>query len=73
MAILNLSITVPDAQLTRTQNALKARATSAGMSNPSNAQAVEALRVEVAAFVKGIVLGYEQQVAAAAVTPVDPA
>jgi hypothetical protein len=71
MATFNLTITYPDAQQTRILAAMKATYASNGTPNPTNAQAIEALRLEVAQRVKNIVQGYEQQQAAAAVVPVD--
>lgn len=72
MATFNLVITYPDAQQTRILTALKAKYASNGVPNPTNGQAIESLRLDVAAQIKSAVLNYEQQAAAAAVVPVDP-
>lgn len=52
MATLNMSITIPDAQLSRVQVALK---DYFGDANMTNAAAVEALRQEVIARIKELV------------------
>lgn len=72
MATFNLTITYPDAQQTRILTAMKAVYASNGTPTPTTAQAIEALRLEVAQRIKSIVMSYEQQAAAAAVVPVDP-
>jgi len=72
MATFNLTITYPDAQQTRILNALKAKYASNGVPNPTNAQAIESLRLDVAGQIKSAVLSFEQSAALATVVPVDP-
>lgn len=63
MAVLNISITVPDAQLTRVQTALKSYLGDPGM---TNAQAAEGFRLQCAARLREIVARQELQAAIAA-------
>lgn len=72
MATFNLAINYPDAHQARILAALKAHYASNGTPEPTNAQAIEALRQDVAQQVKRIVLSHERQAASAAVLPVDP-
>jgi hypothetical protein len=63
MAVLNFSITVPDAQVTRVQTALKAYLGNPAMTNP---EVVEGLRQEFIARIKEIVVRQEREAAIAA-------
>lgn len=70
MAVLNLSITIPDAQIARVQNALRI---TFELPAATNAQLIERLRQEVMQHIKQIVWRHEKQAALAAldVPPVD--
>jgi len=74
MATFNLAITYPDAQGTRIMTALKTHWTVDGVV-PTNAEAIEKLRLAVVANVKDIVLRVERdaavKAAADAITVVD--
>ena len=74
MATFNLVITYPDAQAVRIMDALKKHWTVNGVA-PTNAQAIEKLRLAVAANVKDIVQRVERDAARttaeAGVTAVD--
>jgi hypothetical protein len=63
MAILNFSITVPDAQVSRVQTAVKSYL---GDPDMTNATAVEGMRQEFIARIKEIVVAYEKTAAVAA-------
>ena len=63
MAVMNISITVPDAQLSRVQNALK---TYLGNPAMTNAEAVEGFRLQCVTRLKEIVAIIEQRAAIAA-------
>jgi len=67
MATFNLAINYPDAQGTRIMNALKAHWTTTDEQGnpvvPTNAQAIEKLRLAVVANVKDIVLRVERDAA----------
>jgi hypothetical protein len=76
MATFNLLITYPDPQQTRILDALKARAATAAVPAPSNAQAIEWFRLRVLDALRDVVLKHEQDAAQAAaqagVSPVTP-
>jgi hypothetical protein len=63
MATMNISITVPDAQLSRVQTALKTYLGNPAMTNP---EAVEGFRLQCVARLKEIVAITEQRAAIAA-------
>ena len=63
MAVMNLAITVPDAQLSRVQSALK---TYLGNPAMTNAEAQEGFRLQVVARLKEIVARVEKEAAIAA-------
>lgn len=63
MAIMNLAITVPDAQLSRVTSALK---TYLGNPAMTNAEAQEGFRLQVVARLKEIVTRMEKEAAIAA-------
>lgn len=65
MATFNLVITYPDGQATRIMDALKIHWTVDGVV-PTNAQAIEKLRLAVVANVKDIVYRVERDAAVAA-------
>ena len=58
MAILNLSITVPDAQVSRVQDAARGIFEMPAATNP---EIIEKLRQETILMVKGIVLRWEKR------------
>lgn len=60
MAVLNFSITVPDAQVPRVSAAVKAYLGDPGMTNVA---AIEGLRQEFIARLKDIVVSYERKAA----------
>lgn len=67
MATINLSVTVPDAQLPRVQTAIRATYGqvddgAGGLRDMTNAEIVERIRKEVIAMVKGMVLRHERRV-----------
>jgi len=74
MATFNLVITYPDADATRIMNAIKARATTTEVPNPSNAQATEWFRLSVTRALRDIVEKHERDaaVATAAASVVSP-
>jgi hypothetical protein len=63
MAVLNFSITVPDAQVSRVQTAIKSYLGDPGM---TNAAAVEGMRQQFIARVKEIVVAHEKTAAVVA-------
>lgn len=63
MAVLNFSITVPDAQVPRVQTAIKVYL---GDPNMTNAAAIEGLRQEFISRIKEIFLRHERAAAIAA-------
>lgn len=67
MAVFNLAITYPDGEGTRILTALKTH-----YSVGTNAEAIEAFRVQVAERVKTIVLHEERKAAVDAVIPTNP-
>jgi hypothetical protein len=70
MATFNLTLTYPDGQGPRIMAALKAQVPGVG-ANPTNAQAIEWLRKQVANQVKRIVREYEAAQAVQVVTDTD--
>jgi hypothetical protein len=60
MAVLNFSITVPDAQVPRVQTAIKAYLGNPAMTNP---EAIAGLRLEFIARIKEIVVAHERTAA----------
>ncbi len=71
MATLNFTFTYPDAAQTKLVNILKARYATNGNPTPSNAQAQEGLRLELAGVIKGFLLAVDQKAAVDAVVPTD--
>lgn len=65
MATINLAITIPDAQMTRVQAALKTHWAEAGKPTLTNAQVVERLRTSVISSIKDIVKRVEEDAAKA--------
>jgi hypothetical protein len=63
MAILNLSVTVPDAQLPRVQAAARAAFEDPNMTNN---QMIERIRQETISMIKGMVQRYEKGLLVAA-------
>jgi len=63
MAVLNFSITIPDAQVSRVQTAIKGYL---GDPNMTNAAAIEGLRQELISRIKEVVLRQERAAAIAA-------
>lgn len=71
MAVLNLSVTIPDAQLPRVQNATRATFGqvpdgAGGFRDMTNAEIVERIRQEVIQMLKGIVRRHERAALVAA-------
>ncbi len=60
MAVLNLSVTIPDAELPRVQTAARDMFNDPAM---TNGQIQEALRQEVISMIKGMVRRFERKVA----------
>lgn len=79
MAAINLTITIPDAQMARVRTALKAHGTYTNDQGqvivPDNAAIIENLRLGVMRQIKQMVRAYEEaeaiKVAAASITDVD--
>lgn len=66
MAAFNLALTYPDGQGPRILAALKAKAVTDDVPNPTNAQAIEWFRKAVIASLKDVVLTYERDAVIAA-------
>ena len=67
MAVFNLAITVPDAEVPRVQAALQAR-----YAVTTNASAVEALRQDIAIYLRNLVMQEERKAQIALITPTNP-
>lgn len=65
MAVINLAITIPDAQMARVQAALKAHWAVAGQPALTNAEVVEKLRMSLISNIKDICKRTEEDAAKA--------
>lgn len=77
MAVINLSVTIPNAQLSRVQAAVRATFGqvpdgAGGMRDMTDAELVERLRQDVIQTIKGMVIRFERSAAIAAAEKLEP-
>lgn len=77
MAILNLSVTIPNAQISRVQTAVRAAFGqvpdgTGGMRDMTDEELVEKLRQDVIQTIKGMVIQHERSAAIAAAEKLEP-